>query len=183
MTSSVSGKAEYSVNVTASGGSVFESGNNWRLLEIKVTDQTTDTTLPADAFATTWRTTTADKSITLPISGSDMTVDWGDGNTTTGVSGQSITPTILPATTPSPYQAALRGSTLTVSNPTQAGWHQSSSGATRDGPLCTRRFTGPATWCTTQTTLQTSPQSPTCPACSETPLPSTATSPAGMSQR
>ena len=41
MTSGVSGKAEYSVNVTASGGSVFESGNNWRmLLEIKVTGQT-----------------------------------------------------------------------------------------------------------------------------------------------
>ena len=86
MTSGVSGKAEYSVNVTASGGRVFESGNNWRLLEIKVTGQTTDTTLPADAFATTWRTTTADESITLPISGSGMTVDWGDGNTTTGVS-------------------------------------------------------------------------------------------------
>ena len=85
MTSGVPG--EYSINVTASGGSVFESDNNWRLLEIKVTGQTTDTTLPADAFATTWRTTTADESITLPISGSGMTVDWGDGNTTTGVSG------------------------------------------------------------------------------------------------
>ena len=35
------------------------------------------------AFVTTWRTTSTDKSITLPISGSDMTVDWGDGNTTT----------------------------------------------------------------------------------------------------
>ena len=46
MISGVSGKAEYSVNVTASGGSVFESGNNWRLLEIKVTGQTTDTTPP-----------------------------------------------------------------------------------------------------------------------------------------
>ena len=46
MTSGVSGKAEYSVNVTASGGSVFESGNNWRLLEIKVTGQITDTTPP-----------------------------------------------------------------------------------------------------------------------------------------
>ena len=46
MISGVSGKAEYSVNVTASGGSVFESGNNWRLLEIKVTDQTTDATPP-----------------------------------------------------------------------------------------------------------------------------------------
>ena len=46
MTSGVSGKAEYSVNVTASGGNVFESGNNWRLLEIKVTGQITDTTSP-----------------------------------------------------------------------------------------------------------------------------------------
>ena len=46
MTSGVPGKAEYSVNVTASGGSVFESGNNWRLLEIKVTGQITDTTPP-----------------------------------------------------------------------------------------------------------------------------------------
>ena len=36
MTSSVSGKAEYSVNVTASGESVFESGNNWRLLVVSV---------------------------------------------------------------------------------------------------------------------------------------------------
>ena len=36
MTSSVSEKAEYSVNVTASGGSVFESGNNWRLLVVSV---------------------------------------------------------------------------------------------------------------------------------------------------
>ena len=80
---SVGTKSSYMVNVTASGSNVFESGNNWRLLEIKVTDQTTDTTLPADAFATTWRTTAADESITLPISGSDMTVNWGDGNTAT----------------------------------------------------------------------------------------------------
>ena len=47
----------------------------------------TVTSPPARAFVTTWRTTTADESITLPISGSDMTVDWGDGNTATGVSG------------------------------------------------------------------------------------------------
>ena len=47
----------------------------------------TVTSPPAGAFVTTWRTTTADESITLPISGSDMTVDWGDGNTATGVSG------------------------------------------------------------------------------------------------
>ena len=38
------------------------------------------------AFVTTWRTTAADKSITLPLVGTDINVDWGDGNTTTGVS-------------------------------------------------------------------------------------------------
>ena len=36
MISGVSGKAEYSVNVTASGTNVFESGNNWRVLVVKV---------------------------------------------------------------------------------------------------------------------------------------------------
>ena len=37
----------HTVNVTASDGRVFEDGNNWRLLEIRVTDQTTDTTPPS----------------------------------------------------------------------------------------------------------------------------------------
>ena len=36
----------YNVNVTAFGTNVFESGNNWRLLEIEVTGQTTGTTPP-----------------------------------------------------------------------------------------------------------------------------------------
>ena len=43
---SVGTKSSYRVNVTASGSNVFESGNNWRLLEIKVTGQTTDATPP-----------------------------------------------------------------------------------------------------------------------------------------
>ena len=145
----------YNVNVTASGTVVFSNGNNWRLLEIRVTGQTTDATPPdikipgsanvqltvgdtyiergavcednvdADkaatvgghrvdtstpgqytvtydctdssnneatqvsrtvtvgAFITTWKTTTADKSITLPLVGTNMTINWGDGNTTT----------------------------------------------------------------------------------------------------
>ena len=44
---SVEAKSAYKVNVTASGTNVFEDGNNWRLLEIEVTDQTTDTTPPS----------------------------------------------------------------------------------------------------------------------------------------
>ena len=46
MTSVDDTKSDYTVNVTASGGSVFEDGNNWRLLKIDVTGQTTDTTPP-----------------------------------------------------------------------------------------------------------------------------------------
>ena len=43
MTSADSGRTSYQVNVTASGGSVFENGNNWRLLGIAVTDIQDDT--------------------------------------------------------------------------------------------------------------------------------------------
>ena len=42
MISGVSEKAEYSVNVTASGESVFESGNNWRLLVVSVSAALSD---------------------------------------------------------------------------------------------------------------------------------------------
>ena len=44
------------------------------------------------AFITTWRTTTAGESITLPLSGTDITINWGDGNTTTGVSSSVTRP-------------------------------------------------------------------------------------------
>ena len=45
---------------------------------------TVNTTLTP--FVTTWRTTTPDESITIPGSGT-YAVDWGDGTTSTGVSG------------------------------------------------------------------------------------------------
>ena len=45
-----------------------------------------DTILLADAFVTTWRTTSEDESITLPLVGTDITINWGDGSTTAGVS-------------------------------------------------------------------------------------------------
>jgi len=41
---------------------------------------------PALSFITTWRTTTPDEKITVPLwaLGSDITIDWGDGNIETG---------------------------------------------------------------------------------------------------
>ena len=68
------------------------TGNTWSIPDLSASQsgyafaQTPGTSLTAGAFVTTWRTTTADESITLPISGSDMTVNWGDGSTSTGVS-------------------------------------------------------------------------------------------------
>ena len=47
-----------------------------------------DTTLPADAFVTTWKTTSADQSITINFVGDDMNISWGDdGTTETNLSG------------------------------------------------------------------------------------------------
>ncbi|SHJ97063.1 BspA family leucine-rich repeat surface protein, partial [Aequorivita viscosa] len=48
---------------------------------------------PADAFITTWQTTTANESITIPtnpaVSGYNYTVDWGDGTTSTAQTGDA----------------------------------------------------------------------------------------------
>ena len=53
----------YRVNVTASGDNVFESGNNWRVLDIEVTGEA-----PAeDFFVTTWNITEANQRITIPV--------------------------------------------------------------------------------------------------------------------
>ena len=47
-----------------------------------------DTTLPADAFVTTWKTASADQSITINFVGDDMNISWGDdGMTETNLSG------------------------------------------------------------------------------------------------
>ena len=42
-------------------------------------------TIPADAFVTTWRTTSDDQEITINFVGDDINIDWGDGATDTGV--------------------------------------------------------------------------------------------------
>ena len=50
--------------------------------DVTVTNVVANQPPTVGAFATTWRTTSTDESITLPIVGSGMTVNWGDGNTT-----------------------------------------------------------------------------------------------------
>ena len=42
-----------------------------------------------DQFTTTWRTDSANEEITLPVRGSGITIYWGDGTNSTGVSGDA----------------------------------------------------------------------------------------------
>ena len=69
------------VTVSIPAGSVADLAGNTNTVSntLQITFKMSD----PEAFITTWKTTTADESITLPISGSGMTVNWGDGTTTT----------------------------------------------------------------------------------------------------
>ena len=89
MTSVATGQSSYTVNITASGNDVFESGNNWRVFEItapEVRDPTVD-------FITTWRTGSANQIVTIPVH-SDLTYNyavlWGDGTNSTGLAGNAV---------------------------------------------------------------------------------------------
>ena len=89
MTSVATGQSSYTVNITASGNDVFESGNNWRVFEItapEVRDPTVD-------FITTWRTGSANQAVTIPVH-SDLTYNyavlWGDGTNSTGLAGNAV---------------------------------------------------------------------------------------------
>ena len=60
-------------------------------LALTVTDipAASDASPPSSAFVTTWRTSTAGESITIPVGGAagTYTVDWGDGTVSTDVAG------------------------------------------------------------------------------------------------
>ena len=75
----------HTVNVTASGPDVFGSGLNHVVVNVTVTGAPAGP--PEHAFVTTWTTTSANQQITLPVSGSGMAISWGDGQTSSGVSG------------------------------------------------------------------------------------------------
>ena len=78
----------YNANVTATEGTVFENGNNYRMIQITVSEIQPDdeSSLTVGAFVTTWETTLSHPTIKIPVevhSGKDFTIDWGDGSTTT----------------------------------------------------------------------------------------------------
>ncbi len=73
---------DYRVNITATGTNVFEDGNNHRTVTVTVTGVAGAP--PSHAFVTTWTTTSAGQQITLPVSGTGITINWGDGTAVTG---------------------------------------------------------------------------------------------------
>ena len=81
----------YQVNMTAAGSNLFGDGSHRRVIQVNVT-KPVDPLLnaPDHAFVTTW-TIAADQTIRLPVSGSDITIDWGDGTITSDVSGRTHT--------------------------------------------------------------------------------------------
>ena len=86
-TSAPTRNGDHQVNVTASDGTVFEDGNNHRLVTVDVTG--VSGAPPSHAFVTTWRTTAANQTVTLPVGGSGITISWGDGQTSENVSGRT----------------------------------------------------------------------------------------------
>ena len=97
MTSGVSGKAEYSINVTASGTNVFESGNNWRVLVVRVSgDNNADlggltissgTLSPQFSSSVTAYTASVDNSVTQVT----VTPTASDSSATIAVNGNTVT--------------------------------------------------------------------------------------------
>ena len=56
---------------------------------VSVTDQVIIRILNVPGFVTTWETTSADETITIPLIGKGISVDWGDGQTDENVSGSA----------------------------------------------------------------------------------------------
>ena len=99
---------DYMVSVTASGGGVFSSGNNWRVLNVTVTDQDGGTS-PDGAFVTTWDPIFSPYTVSIPLkvhSGGTLSIDWGDGNTTTVTSNGTQSHTYA---APGKYQVSMTG--------------------------------------------------------------------------
>ena len=77
-------RSHYTINITATGS--FGTSNH-RMHTITVTPST-NAQFSGDPFVTTWRTTSAGETITIPVGSAtgNYTVAWGDGNATTHTS-------------------------------------------------------------------------------------------------
>ena len=82
-------KCSYDITITSAGTNDWGMSNS-RELTITVTGDNGQPCVPQDVFATTWETTAANESITIPATaaaGKNYTVDWGDGSSTTQAGG------------------------------------------------------------------------------------------------
>ena len=79
-------KSLYAVNITSTGS--FGT-SNYRVYNITVTPSSTNSQSSDGPFATTWKTTSAGETITIPVGNAagNYTVRWGDGSVTTHRSG------------------------------------------------------------------------------------------------
>ena len=80
------GKSSYTITIAASHRYGLFGTNNQREVTITVNEAGS-----ADNFITTWRTTTANESITIPTTGTgyNYTVHWGDGSSESGQTGDA----------------------------------------------------------------------------------------------
>ena len=168
---SVTGDTTFTLALTASDGMLSATDT------LNITVSETDA-----AFVTTWTASNSDRSITLPMKGT-YSILWGDGSHDENVSG-SRSHTYGAAGT---YTVTVLGNNLEYIHlygilQTRSSSSRLSSGATRNGPPCTRRFPGRPTWCTAQPTRRTCRESPTMSSMFRSTPPSTATSPTGTSR-
>ena len=78
-------KSLYAVNITSTGS--FGT-SNYRVYNITVTPSSTNSQSSDGPFVTTWKTTSAGETITIPVGNAagNYTVHWGDGSVTTHTS-------------------------------------------------------------------------------------------------
>ncbi len=96
----------YLVNITSTGGL---GTNNHRLYNVTVDGLDTTTSVPQGAFVTTWKADTSPDTVGIRMqvhSGGTVTIDWGDGNSTTVSSNGTQTHTYQNS---GRYQVAMTG--------------------------------------------------------------------------
>ena len=136
---------QYTVTYDCTDSSNNEATQVSRTVNVQ-TAVTPVTTLPADAFITTWRTDSANQTITIPVGGSTArySIDWGDNSPAeTDITGDS-THTYREADS---YTVSISGGLeriyLNGQQPNAGRLASIEQWATRDGPPWMLRFTGP----------------------------------------